>query len=307
LKTVFNFDEFKTSERLPSPSGTARLIIQLVQKDTTSVQELSQLIKTDPALASRIIGFANSAFIGVHRPIVSLNEAVNLIGMKTVSTFALCLSLISKNQASNCINFNYDIYWAQALANAISIATITAHERTAIPEEAFSLGLLSNIGRLALATAWPDVYSDLLYKTYGYELMELERECFSVDHNKLSLLLLKDWGFPDIYIDALKLSFELPATKPSKLARLAEQLAFSRHAALYLIADDKYRNYLLSNLQKEAILHSIEENDFDHFFETITQQWQDWGKLIGIKTDVHLELPTSHEATSNAMPIQLLL
>lgn len=297
-KSTFNFDELKTSERFPSPSGPARRIMQLVQKDTASVQELSQLIKTDPALTARIIGFANSAFIGVHRPIVSLNEAVNLIGMKTVSKFALCLSLIGQNQASNCVNFNYDTFWAQALANAISIATITAHERTAIPEEAFSLGLLSNIGRLALATAWPDIYSDLLYKTHGYKLMELERECFRVDHNKLSLLLLKDWGFPDTYIDALKLSFELPVAKRSKLTRLAEQLAFSRHAALYLIADNKYRNYLLSNLQKEAILHNIEESEFDQFFETITQQWQDWGKLIGIKTDVRLELPTSQEVAN---------
>lgn len=301
MKTVFNFDELKTAERLPSPSGSAIQIMQLVQKDTSSVQELTSLIKTDPALTSRIIGFANSAFIGAHRPIVSLNEAVNLIGMKTVSTFALCLSLISKKSGNNCAYFNYDTYWAQALANAISIATITAINRTAIPEEAFTLGLLSNIGRLALATAWPDVYSELLYKACGDELIQLERKNFTIDHNKLTLMLLKDWGLPKAYTDAMKLSYELPTDKASKTARLAEQLAFSRYAALYLVADNKYRDYLLSNLQKEAILHNLEGDEFDQFFETITLQWQDWGKLIGIKTNIRLPLPANQEVATEVI------
>jgi two-component system, cell cycle response regulator len=302
LKTVFNFDELKTAKRLPSPSGSAIQIMQLVQKDTSSVQELTSLIKTDPALTSRIIGFANSAFIGAHRPIVSLNEAVNLIGMKTVSTFALCLSLISKKSGNNCANFNYDTYWAQALANAISIATITGINRTAIPEEAFTLGLLSNIGRLALATIWPDVYSELLYKACGDELIELERKSFTVDHNKLTLMLLKDWGLPKAYTDAMKLSYELPAAgKPSKITRLAGQLAFSRQAALYLVADNKYRDYLLSNLQKEAIMHNLEGDEFNQFFETITLQWHNWGKLISINTDVRLPFPANQEVATEVI------
>lgn len=296
MKSEFNFKELKNSERLPSPSGSARLIMQLVQQDNSSVQELSQLIKTDPALTARILGFANSAFIAANRPIVALNEAVNLIGMKNVSTFALCLSLISKKSDNKCPSFNYETYWAQSLANAISIATITAYERTAIPEEAFTLGLLSNIGRLALATAWPDVYSDLLNKAYGEELIKLESESFSVDHNNLSLMLLKDWGLPQVFTDALKLSFELPVGKPSNITRLAEQLAFSRHAALYLVADNEYRGHLLSSLQKEAIIHNIHTDEFDDFFEKISQQWKDWGTLIGIETDVRLETPVSETA-----------
>ncbi len=295
--TVFNFHELKTSERLPSPSGSATLIMQLVQKDTTSVQELTGIIKTDPALTSRILGFANSAVIAAHRPILSVDDAVKLIGMKTVSNFALSLSLISKKSGNHCTNFSYDTYWAQALANAIAIATITAHENTAIPEEAFTLGLLSNIGRLALSTAWPDIYSELLYRACGDDLMELERECFGIDHDELTLMLLTDWGLPRVYTDALKLSFKLPTSESSKMAYLAKQLAFARKTALYLIADNKYRNYLLSSVQEEAILHNLEGDKFDQFFEDITQQWYDWGKLIDIKTDVRLEVPVSQEAT----------
>lgn len=301
MNTVFNFHELKTAERLPSPSGSATQIMQLVQKDTTSVHELTELIKTDPALTSRILGFANSVVFGSHRPIVSVDDAVKLIGMKTVSNFALCLSLISKKSGTYCANFNYETYWAQALANAIAIATITAHERTAMPEEAFTLGLLSNIGRLALATAWPDVYSECLYRAFGDDLIELELENFAINHNQLTLMLLKDWGLPSIFIDALKLSYELPASEPSKIAHLAKQLAFARQVALYLIANNKYRNHLLSNLQEEAIAHHLEGDAFDQFFENINQQWDDWGKLIGIKTDVRLALPVIQKGLSEVI------
>ncbi len=308
MSNEFNFHELKIAERLPSPSGTALLIMQLVQKDTASVQQLSELVKLDPALTSRILSFANSAAFGAHRPIVSVSDAVMMMGMQTVRNFALSLSLVSNKEGNQCLGFDYGTYWAQALANAVAIATITARERTVTPEEAFTLGLLSDIGRLALATAWSDIYSDCLRSAQGDELIALERERFAIDHKELTSMLLLDWGLPGIFIDALKLSFELPASESSRTTRFANQLAFARQVAQYCMADNQYRVTLLPSLTQEAILHSIEGEGFEHFIESVSQQWHDWGKLIDIKTDVRLVFPDSQESLSEQLPgLDLLL
>jgi diguanylate cyclase (GGDEF)-like protein len=276
--------------------------MQLVQKETTTAQQLSELVKVDPALTSRILSFANSAAFGARRPIAAVNDAVMMMGMQTVRNFALSLSLVNNNRGSHCPGFDYDTYWAQTLAMAVAIAGITARERTATPEEAFTLGLLSDIGRLALATAWSDIYGECIRSAQGNALLQLERERFATDHKELTLMLLLDWGLPAIFVDALKLSFELPISESSRTTRFAEQLAFARQVARYCVADEQYRISLLPSLQQEAPAHNLKGEGFDEFIDDINQQWHVWGKMIDIKTDVRLVFPADLEDQKDELP-----
>ena len=302
MNNEFNFHELKVAERLPSPSGTALLIMQLVQKETTSTQQLSELVKVDPALTSRILSFANSAAFGARRPIAAVNDAVIMMGMQSVRNFALSLSLVNNNRGNHCPGFDYDTYWARALAMAVAIAGITARERTATPEEAFTLGLLSDIGKLALATAWSDVYGECIRTAQGDSLLQLEQERFATDHKALTLMLLLDWGLPSLFIDALKLSFEMPVSEASRTTRFAEQLSFARQVAGYCVADEQYRINLLPDLQLEAKKHNLEGDGFKLFLDEVCQQWQVWGKLIDIRTDVRLAFPVDEEVQNDELP-----
>ncbi|MEQ1767692.1 MAG: HDOD domain-containing protein, partial [Methylotenera sp.] len=302
MNIEFNFHELKVAERLPSPSGTALLIMQLVQKESTSTQQLSELVKVDPALTSRILSFANSAAFGARRPIAAVNDAVIMMGMQSVRNFALSLSLVNNNRGSHCPGFDYDTYWARALAMAVAIAGITARERTATPEESFTLGLLSDIGKLALATAWSDIYGECIRSAQGESLLQLERERFATDHKALTLMLLLDWGLPSLFIDALKLSFEMPVSETSRTTRFAEQLSFARQVAGYCVADEQYRINLLPDLQLEAKTHNLEGDGFKLFLDEVCQQWQVWGKLIDIRTDVRLAFPVDEEVQNDELP-----
>ena len=95
MSIEFNFSQLKAAERLPSPSGTAYTIMQLLKKDNTTVQQLANTAKSDPALTSRILSFANSAAFGARRPIADVTEAVRMMGMQAVRNFALSLSLVA--------------------------------------------------------------------------------------------------------------------------------------------------------------------------------------------------------------------
>jgi len=295
MSIEFNFSQLKAAERLPSPSGTAYTIMQLLKKDNTTVQQLANTAKSDPALTSRILSFANSAAFGARRPIADVTEAVRMMGMQAVRNFALSLSLVSNNSKGRCVDFDYGAYWSQALAMAVAIAAITSRERTVASEEAFSLGLLSEIGLLALATAWPDYFGECLRSSRGDDLLKLELERFAVDHQQLTLMLLQDWGLPGLFLDALKLSYEPPGGDVSRTARFASQLAFTRQVAKHCVADDRYRAALLPGLQQEAALHHLEGEELCQFLLGVSQQWHLWGKLIDIKTDVRLAFQAIEE------------
>ncbi len=308
MNAEFSFHELKAGERLPSPSGLALAIMQLVQKDDATVQKLAELVKADPALTARILSFVNSAAFGARRPIATINDAVMMMGMQPVRNFALSLSLVSNNRGGHCPGFDYGVYWAQALAIAVAIAAITAHERTVAPEEAFTLGLLSDIGRLALATAWSDIYGECLRSAQGDDLLALERDRFAVDHKELTLVLLQDWGLSGILLDALKLSFESSSGEISRIARFARQLTFAQQVASYCVANDQYRAVLLPSLQQEAAEHALEGDVFSQLIEGISQQWHEWGKMIDIKTDVRLAPPVGQNEQTDTLPgLNLLL
>jgi HD-like signal output (HDOD) protein len=150
----FNFHELKTSNRLPSPSGTALEIMRLLQRDDVKIEQVSQLIKLDPALSGRILQFSNSAANGAHTPISNINDAIIMIGMVAVKNFALSLSLVGNDSNNRCPNFNYPTYWSKSLATAVAISLLSSHERIISPEEAFTLGLLMDISHGLVRKLW---------------------------------------------------------------------------------------------------------------------------------------------------------
>jgi len=291
MTSEFNLNELKAADRLPSPSGVALAIMRLVQESDATLQQLVQLVKADPALSGRILRFANSAAFGARRPIADVQTAVMMMGMQAVRNFALSLSLMNNSNQVLCPGFDYPAYWSRSLAVSVSIAAITARELTVVREESFTLGLLSDIGSLALATAWSDIYGECLGSATGASLLALEREHFSIDHNALTLLLLADWGFPAVFLEALKQSFGLKVEGLDRTARFAKQLAFARLLGGYCLADDAQREMLLPGLIKEAAGHALDEASLPGFINEVIGLWHDWGKVCDIKTDVRQPLP----------------
>lgn len=308
MNTTFNFHELKASGRLPSPSGTALAIMKLVQQDDATIHQVTHLVKADPALSGRILSFINSAAFGTRRPIATVQDAAMLMGMQAVRNIALSFSLVDKNTQGNCPGFDYALYWSQSLAVAVSIASLTARERTVSPEEAFTLGLLSDIGRLALVSAWPEGYNECLIMAQGKQLLKLEQEHFAIDHHALCLMLLADWGIPAPFIDALRLSQEAEVTEISRTGRFARQLIFARQLAHYCLADANYQAVLLEDLEKEACHHAMDKTTLLKFVDNVTEQLHAWGKEIGIKTDKSHSLPeTLDESFLNLPTLDILL
>lgn len=308
MNSDFNLNELKAADRLPSPSGTALAIIQLVQQHDATVQQVSRLVKVDPALSGRILRFANSAAFGARRPIADVQTAVMMMGMQTVRNFALSLSLIGGNSKGHCSAFDYEAYWSRSLAMSVSIAAITAREVTVISAESFTLGLLGDIGSLALATAWPEIYADCLRVAEGDRLLVLEREHFAIDHNALSLLLLADWGFPVIFLDALKLCFEMKVAGLNRTDQFARQLILARLIGNYCVADEAHRAELLPDLIAESSLHGFDESALLAFIDETIELWHEWGKLIDVRTDIRQSLQKTATALESVLPgLDLLL
>lgn len=309
IRHEFNFQDLKASDRLPTPSGTALAILRLTQSDDATARSVAELVQTDPALSGRILKFANSATISPRRPIISIQDAVQLLGMSTVGQFAISLSIIGRYQKGPCQNFDYPLYWSFALIRAVAFQAISGFQRITASEEAFSIGLLADIGKLAMATLWPEAYSKLLADTPAEQLLLVEQHHFAINHLELSLLLLADWGFPAVFLESLKQKqfTELVAGTRSNL--LTHQLVFAEYSAKYCLGDAGYRQTLEVNLKRLADPYGLQKDELRAFLTSMEQQWRTLGELINVSTETRLSSPASdaHSLQKEMNGIEVLL
>lgn len=283
------YDELKATNRLPSPTGVALEILRLADADTTTAAQMARVVESDPAIASRLLKLVNSSFSGMPRSVASVLQAVTLLGLKTVKSVALGFSLISDHRDGHCRMFDYERFWSESLARAVAMRRLTDKIKILAPDEGFTCGLLSRIGRLALACVFPKEYADVLY-TMGsedeHELAEAEAAVFRIRTDDLSADMMTEWRIPDVFCDALRAEASpedsdlQPGSRPFRIARM---IRLSVLQARVLVRTTTYRDEL-STLTKKAYHLGIDPVDFASLFDATTQDWREAGSILSIAT-----------------------
>ena len=284
------FKKLKDTATLPSPKGVAFAIILLTQQENVEIREIVHLVKSDPAIAGALLKFANAAkFGGAH--IASLNQAIVRLGLPRVRQIVLGVSLLNEYRVGYCKGFDYKIFWAQSLAAAIAAQEVSSYINFSA-EESFTCGLLAEIGRLALATIFPDEYGEILHSASrlpAKELLNLETQRFGIDHLEVAACLLEDWGLPMIFLQAVE-HHEFPDQANFPLGSGAHALTQAIHFATLLgkacVADTTARWQLLPTLYHVGAQLGISVESMASTFDNVTATWQEWGALLEVSTPI---------------------
>ena len=180
----------------PTIPTVARKVIQVCSSDDCDMKLLDKLISSDPALASRILKIANSAFYGTLRSINTIKSAIVLIGIKTVKNFVVTASM---KDVYKRFGLAENILWEHSIGAAIA-CNIIAKEfqcRTDVIEFAFIAGLLHDIGKLLMNNSMPDKYSDIIYEFYNNNtpFYIIEQDKLGFTHADVGSMVLKKWNF----------------------------------------------------------------------------------------------------------------
>ncbi len=280
----------KAGERLPSPKGVALEVFRLIRKDDVTNQQVAQAIKSDPTLSGRVIKVANSLVAYQTRPIASVVDAVSVLGFNTVRQLVLGLSLMEENRTGVCQRFDYQDFWAQSLLTAITAQNLVMQSGVGSTEEVFILGLLGQIGSLALATAYPQEYSrvlDALALNANSDLVSLERTAFGFDHNQLSKEMLADWGMPQVFQDVV-LHHEAPAqsslTEGGRSWHLLNVLHIANYFSSVCLAHEAHRRKMVPKLILLATRQGVELDALAQLGDKSVKAWHDWSKFCGIRS-----------------------
>lgn len=278
------YDTILADADLPSPAAIAVELVRLTRDPDAELEDVARLVAMDPAITARVLKAVNAAKAGLRQRVVAVDQAVTLLGMRSVGRMAIESSVLERSR-SGLAEFDYGAFWAESLARAVAAQVLAAWTRQVPPEEAFTYGLLAGIGRLALVSVHPRQYRDLLLTLGRHdtgELAEVERAVFDVDVETLSARMLKAWGLPD-YEDAL---LAAPASDTEVVSRSQLLLRTCRAAGLVarvLVDTGVTRAQIAAAMQAMAAL-GVDAEVVTHLFPDIVATLHATGDVLLIPT-----------------------
>ena len=269
--------------------------MRIAHNETVSIAELAQTVKVDPAFVGRLIKAANGAF-SRQRAIVSVQEALMVVGIPAVRAMALGFSLLSNYRKGACQGFDYLRFWSSSVIMALTMQTLSPRVRIIAADELFSIGLLARIGELALATVYPARYGQLLDeiatgKSEG-DLLALEQQALAMNHSDLGTAMLMDWGIPPVLTDPVRF-FERPLEAPfatdGRETATMQCLILARSVADIFLGSLNEQRALIGKAVRLAALLGCTREIFIGDCNEIARQWLGWSKLLQLGA---VELPS---------------
>lgn len=176
---------------LPTLPDTAMRVNAIMSDSNGAIIDVVRAISSDPAIATRVVQAANSAYAGGTTRIDSLQMAVTRLGMQYTRSLVtrLALAQLFRARSGTLLRFAR-VVWDESLRVA-ALGQVLARERSdAHPEEAMLGGLLHMVGALPVIGM-----ADRMHELSDHhdEIVSLVR----ILQPEIGYYLLSDWGFAE--------------------------------------------------------------------------------------------------------------
>ena len=216
-KRVMSVDQLITElEKLPAQQTASLRVLNLIDDPESSSGDLATAAGADPALTTRIMRMANSAYYGLSGRVGTPGFAITVLGFATVRSLAAAAAAGLTEDPNGVPNG----FWNHAAATATA-ASLVAPRIGARKPEAFCLGLLHDLGSALLHRCDPDGYEEMAGNALaaGESVSVAERRVYGLSHEDAAARVLTAWRFPDELCRAVAAHHGDPAAAPSALAK----------------------------------------------------------------------------------------
>ncbi len=203
---------------LPPIPQTAHKALAIIRDPETNAAELADILAADQVLAARVLRWANSAYYGMENRIVTVRQAIVVLGMNVIQELVMASSVSDQmNQPLPGYGLKRGELWHHALGTAMGAQLISKKYRLKIDQEAYYSGLLCDIGKLIFEKHLREI-DQLEWSRRSF--LEMERACFGIDHALLGAELARHWQLPEELVIAITFHHE-----PQRTVRYQELVA----------------------------------------------------------------------------------
>jgi putative nucleotidyltransferase with HDIG domain len=189
--------------KLPPIPKAAQKALALIRNPDSSAADVAGVLETDQILAAQVLRRANSAFYGLESKIVTVQQAIVVLGMSILQELIMCAAVSSYlDTPTSGYGLQRGELWHHALGTAVGAKLISKHQHLEIDEEAYFAGLLCDIGKLIFGKLLETI--NLERSEVGHEsFLAVERAHFGIDHARLGAEIARHWQLPQNLITAI--------------------------------------------------------------------------------------------------------
>lgn len=190
---------------LPSLPVVVLEVMQSMNEKNPDTHVMAEKIAQDQALTAKVLRLANSSFYGMQRRVVSIQQAITILGISSVRTLIIAAAVIDIFATREKSTFNFLAFWRHSIGTALC-AKALARKKACNQDEAFLTGLLHDIGRLVLLTHAPVRYEAVLAERLRQDsyLHEAEHSILGIDHMIAGRALMEYWKFPGWMLETIE-------------------------------------------------------------------------------------------------------
>lgn len=213
---------------LPSLSSVNTALQGLLFAEQRYAAQISEIIRRDPSLTSRLLRLVNSVYYGLTTPVNSIEEAVFYLGVRQIRQLAMVTPIIEDFQrlTSQC-SFPWREFWQHCIGTAILTREVASAVQPPPDESDYIAGLVHDVGKIVMAWTFPDHFSEVHRRAAegAQDLIEIESEVLGIDHCELGAVYLERQHLPDVMIQSARHHHQPEEAEGYELIVAAVQIA----------------------------------------------------------------------------------
>ena len=225
LNAVIKNDETRLvvgqMSQIPSIPEVYSELMEDIEREESSAASTANILAKDVAMTAKTLQLANSAYFGREKQVADLRTAVRLIGFRTIASMALAAGVFQQLKAGVDEKL-LETLWDHSTRVAKLARELASQVDPVLSDEAFTAGLLHEIGTVVIAANAPALYARLGEEVFMDDRLRAkkEKETFGATHSQIGAYLLGRWGIPDRIVDAVAYHHEPMAAETHEFTSL---------------------------------------------------------------------------------------
>jgi len=185
----------------PQPS-----IIAEIRRFKDDREKVSELISTDPSLASGILRTVNSPAFGLIEEMVSIQDAIQLLEIER--TLNIVNAILIKSSIDYLSDVDLTTFWMSSSDVAKACAAISCYLNLGLEDVAYTTGLFHNCGLPIMASKYDDYWKTIVHSYHAINATSTivfhENQHYSTNHAVIGYFLAKAWHLPQNICNAIR-------------------------------------------------------------------------------------------------------
>lgn len=200
---------------LPTFPEIAIKVRNKLQEPKVNIKDIAMIVENDPALASKILKLANSAFYSFGRQFGNVRQAIVRMGLAEIEKLTVAMGAMKVISPKGLPKNYFKNFWTHSIMVALTTREIISSsekytEKKIDINNAFTAGLFHAIGRLILYQYFPEYFMEIfeLTKTEDMELHKIEEKELGINHAEIGAVILDRWKLPEFICDSVMYQYE---------------------------------------------------------------------------------------------------